>query len=151
MDYAIACLNIRNQVYEAADIIADFYVNGQPWKGSEGANDVDGRFNVSYPLGTGGSKRVEFSERSIKVSVVHPGEFVEVIPLLIREDVVLQVSGNKIILEQGRDGMTITATKSSINPLPEKFSTGGGKPCQVLEIRANGRLEYEFTFWQKEI
>jgi hypothetical protein len=141
----------NKQVYEAGDITAGFKVNGFEWNGVAGKNELEAAFFIDYPLSDKGSKKTEFQEKSIKVTVLHPGDFVEVIPLLIGEEAVLQISGNRIILEQAGSGMTISVSSSSIMQLPEEFSTRGGKSCRVLEIKARGKLEYEFAFWQKEV
>lgn len=135
------------KVYETMDVVPSFVVNDKVWTGIPGVNDLEGRFTVSYILGTVGSKKIEFNDETIKVTVDHPGSFIEVIPLLVTEDVVIHVDGQTAILENDKGNVTIRAGKSKLFALlPEAISTRGGKPCRVIEIQASGRLEYEFSF-----
>jgi hypothetical protein len=40
------------QVYEASDVMATYYSNGQKWKPAPGINPLEGSLSLSYPLGS---------------------------------------------------------------------------------------------------
>lgn len=96
------------QVYEAGDVMATF-------SGMEGERVV-----AEYPLGTAGKKRVVFDRDAIRVTVEHPGEFTEQIPVL----------GNGVAVSPPgvRVGMDVEIA---------------GKALGVVRLVGRGRLSYE--------
>jgi hypothetical protein len=72
-------------VYEAGDLKPIFRASGKSVEPKPGSADLrPGVFTITYPLGAVGEKVLEFRDDAIVVTVRHPGEFTETIPLLQR-------------------------------------------------------------------
>jgi hypothetical protein len=135
------------KVYEASDVVATFMVNAQPWKPAPGINPVEGQFSVSYPLGAAGSKAIRFDQDVITVQVDHKDSFTEVLPLLVDQNTTLDISDQRIKLQNKKGTLTIDLeTPARITKRADAIDTRGGKPCQVIEIQANDHLKYSLKF-----
>jgi hypothetical protein len=86
------------------------------------AEYLDGGTTIHYPLSGGGKKTVVFGNDRIHVTVERPGDIVERLPVF--------------------DPACVTSTaqtsvhKQEVSPVP-------GKTFSVVELRADGKLEYE--------
>lgn len=136
-----------NQVYEAADVEATFLVDKQPWTPAPGSNSIEGSFSLSYPLGSNGKKFIQFNDNTIEVDVRHPGEIIEVIPLLVEPENNLRVDNHRIVLQSKNSKMTIEIdSPAEVILASEMFDTHGGKPGRVIEIKAKEKLKYSIQF-----
>lgn len=136
----------HEQVYEASDVTASFYVNDNEWKPGPGENDVEGSFRISYPLSSSGKKSVTFSLNSIEVNVDHKGSFTEVIPILVDEETTVQRRSNRVMLTKSGATMELVVNVSSqIELLSAPIKIPGEKSCRVIEIKSNGRLNYTLS------
>lgn len=86
------------------------------------AEYLDGNTAVRYPLDGGGQKRVVFAEDRIRVSVERPGTIVERVPVFNPACVV--------------SAAPATVSAQNASPVP-------GKSFSVVELKADGKLEYE--------
>ncbi|MDR3792238.1 MAG: hypothetical protein P4L03_02550 [Terracidiphilus sp.] len=86
------------------------------------AEYLDGNAQIHYPLAGGGLKRIVFAEDRIRISIERPGAIVERVPVFDPGCVVSQAAAS------------IHAQPSS--PVP-------GKNFSVVELKAEGKLEYE--------
>jgi hypothetical protein len=135
------------QVYEAGDIQPEFTVAGKSWMPAEGKNELNGEFRISYGLKTAGTKTVEFEPEKLKITVVHPGVFTEVIPLLVDKNAELTITNGTVELRQAKNKMTIRLSPAAkVKKLEEIITNGTDKQCQVIEISASDKLVYEFSF-----
>lgn len=135
------------QVYEAGDVAATFTLDGRRWEASEGSNQPKGNISVQYPLKSG-TKTIELLPEKIKVTVLHPGAFTEVLPLLADNADAIRCTDNSIILQSGKGTMIINVGPgASVKKLNDVISTRGGhKECYVVEISTKDKLEYELSF-----
>jgi hypothetical protein len=86
------------------------------------AEYLDGGAAVRYPIAGGGQKNVIFAQDRIRVTVERPGEIIERLPVFDPSCVVSTAQ---------------TAVRAQADsPVP-------GKTFSVVELRANGKLEYE--------
>lgn len=137
----------QQQVYEATDIIPSFFVDRQKWSPAPGNNQVDGTFEVSYPLGSSGLKTVRFDDEVINVEIKHSGDFTEVLPFLVDRETSLKSDNGKITLQS--DGGTLSIRFGSgtiITLLDEKVDIEGGKVCRVVEVKARDKMNYTIGF-----
>jgi hypothetical protein len=86
------------------------------------AEYLDGGATVRYPIGGGGQKSVVFAQDRIRVTVDRPGDIVERLPLF--DPACVSSAAKTAIHEQAN------------SPVP-------GKTFSVVELRAEGKLEYE--------
>ncbi len=130
-------------VYEASDLIPDFIVDGKPWIPEEGNRDISGDvFEVLYPLGDKGKKKLVFGEDNIVIKVEHPGKFSELIPLLVEIDESLTIDNNRVKL-----GNMIIDISGASEIKTTFFETDlDEKKCMIIEISASDNLKYEIYF-----
>ncbi len=83
---------------------------------------LDGGAAIRYPIPGGGQKTVVFAADRIRVAVEHPGEIIERLPVF---DPAAMVSANQKTVRQ-----------QETSPVP-------GKTFSVVELSAQGKLEYE--------
>ena len=86
------------------------------------AEYLDGGAAVRYPLAGGGQKNVVFAEDRIRITVERPGEIIERVPVF--DPACVASTAPKEVRRQAD------------SPVP-------GKTFSVVELRANGKLEYE--------
>lgn len=133
-------------VYETADVLAKFKVNGQAWSPQESREDFENEsFGVTYALGEKGTKTIDFNEK-LKVSIDHPGQFKEIIPLLKAEDATLKWTDKSISLTSEKGKMTIYFKDSVKVSAPKEYMQIGEKMCQVFEVSGKDKLAYEIVF-----
>ena len=126
---------------------ATFRVDKQPWTPAPGSNAIEGSFSLSYPLGSNGKKFIQFNDNTIEVDVRHPGEIIEVIPLLVEPENNLTVDNHQIVLQRKNSKMIIEIdSPAEVIPASKVFDTHGGKAGRVIEIRANEKLKYSIQF-----
>lgn len=137
-------------LYEASDITASFTVDGVDVAINPGARDLDdGVLQIHYPLGVNGQKTIRFLDDHLAVSVLHAGDFVEQLPLLVLEDDVLVVDLSGVTLT--RDGallLSITfGEQSNISGVVRNDSGIAVDAMQVvsIHIHANDRLDYQIS------
>ncbi len=130
-------------VYEASDLHPDFIVDGKPWIPEVGNRDISGGvFEVRYPLGDKGKKKLVFGEDNIVIKVEHPGKFSELIPLLVEIDERLTIDNNQVKL-----GNMIIDISGASEIKTIFFETDlNEKKCKIIEISASGNLKYEIYF-----
>jgi hypothetical protein len=86
------------------------------------AEYLDGGAAIRYPIAGGGQKNVVFAEDRIRVTVERPGEIIERVPVFNPACVVSTAH--------------TAVRKQESSPVP-------GKKFSVVELRADGKLEYE--------
>jgi hypothetical protein len=130
-------------VYEASDLYPEFLIDGKPWIPEEGNRDLSGGiFEVRYPLGDKGKKKMVFGEDNIVIQVEHPGKFSELIPLLVEIDESLTIDNNQVKL-----GNMIIDISGASEIKTTFFETDlHEKKCKIIEISASGNLKYEIYF-----
>ena len=135
------------QVYEAGNVPIEFKIGSKVWQPAEGRNQTPGIFSVTYPLKNSGSKTIEFGKNTVSVTVEHGGSFTEIIPLLIEKDAEVKSTNKSITLQTKKGKLTIWLKGATgVKKLDQNISTRSSKPCNVFEIQANDKLEYEFSF-----
>jgi hypothetical protein len=122
------------QVYEAGEVDAAFRVAGNSVQPKPGSADLpSGTLTVAYPLGGKGEKSIEFAQDSIVVSIRHPGEFTEFVPLLQAGDEL--AAGFTVSFDPPAAASTVT-TSTEI----------GTRKLLVLRLQAKDALIYRLKF-----
>jgi hypothetical protein len=140
------------KVYEAADLYPEFLLNNQKWSFIDGKNNLpEGELSITYKLGNKGKKTIQFKKDKIIVNIDHSGSFTEIIPLLIGKRDQLSIGESHIDLKNNIGSMTISFTKG-LGVKSEEFETElNEKKCEVLNIKAFGKLSYEIYFMNSEM
>jgi len=86
------------------------------------AEYLDGNTQIRYPLAGGGLKRIVFAEDRIRISIERPGAIVERVPVF-------------------NPGCVVSQAATSVHAQPS--SPVPGKNFSVVELKAEGKLEYE--------
>jgi hypothetical protein len=136
------------KVYETANLFANFLYNGKQFIPVEGNTDLlPGGFELNYPLGETGSKSIIFAENSIKVKIIHRGNFIETLPLLITSESEILVDKNQIKIKNNNGEVIIQISKTNQIQSFDFDTDLKQKKCRVVEISASKQLEYEFVFY----
>lgn len=135
------------KVYESIDLFPVFKMNDEEFTPGEGKQDLAGGIlSVSYDLGKEGKKIIIFNMDKITVQVIHGGKFTEVLPLLISDKDSLTISSRQIKLQRN-NSIVLINLKGSIQVNSSPFKTDlAEKKCEVIDILAQGKLEYEISF-----
>ncbi len=121
------------QVYEATDVKAVFRIAGKPVEPKPGSADLpQGDLTITYPLGAGGEKSLEFTANAIVVKVRHAGQFTEFIPLLQRGEE--PVPGCSVSFDPPATATRVAGAES------------GGRKLVVMQLKAKDTLTYRLQF-----
>ena len=135
------------KLYEAGDVFTRMLLKGQIIEPGIGKNDFEGEdLWITYNLGESGKKEIFFKGDNLIIRIMHPGKFIETIPLLKSADDELIWNGSQIILENSGSSMIIDFRNSSgIDNLQVEgdFHT---KVCHSFKISAEESLEYMIHF-----
>jgi hypothetical protein len=124
------------QVYEAAELNPTYRVSGAAVQPKPGSFDLpQGVLAISYSLGTRGEKSLEFRDDGIVVTVRHPGEFTEVVPLLQAGD---DPPVGFTVKPDGAAPMSRSAADALV----------GGRKLSVVRIEGKDSLTYRLAFAQ---
>jgi hypothetical protein len=136
------------RVYEAADLPADFFIDGKEIHPEAGNHDLPGGEGagglvVTYPIGdNGGSKTLIFDDDSIEVRIKHKGAFVEQLPFLVNshalEPARSALAPDTVIVGKLTVALP-TDTKTTCTEGPVVF---GDKRVRTLNIPASEGLSY---------
>jgi hypothetical protein len=135
------------RLYEANTLDALFFINNKAIHPSPGSHDLmAGVLQVNYPLGTASKKSMVFRDRSIEITIQHPGHFIEYIPLLLNStDSVSIVSPGKVKLEKAGATIYILYDAAAKAALKETTLKSGIQRVMVLTIESNDKLGYSFS------
>jgi hypothetical protein len=132
------------KLYEAQSLPAKFSSGATEIPTQVGARDLpEGDLVASYDLGsTAATKQVRFFDDHIEVTVTHPGEFREQIPLLILPDDKLTAEGSTVTLRRNAGVLAIT-TDNTVQITSDQTRTRVG-PYHVagVVLKARDRLSY---------
>jgi hypothetical protein len=121
-------------VYEAGAVEAVFRVADQPVQPKPGSVDLPpGILTVTYPLGSKGEKSLEFAEDGIVVTISHPGEFTEFVPMLQAGD-------------ERPAGFTVSFDPSATASVVPSTIEIGPRKVVVLRLKAKDALTYQLRF-----
>ncbi len=136
-----------SQVYEAEDLIPAIQLNKKEIQPEVGNFDLpEGEITISYPLKELGKKKIQFKKDRIIVQIEHPGNFTEILPLLIGPDDSLNIGKKKITLTHGKTSLVIRLKGNNrIDSAPYQANTMK-KQLNVIEISASEKLEYQLLF-----
>jgi hypothetical protein len=122
------------QVYEAAEVKPTYRVLNTAVQSKPGSADLpQGVLTITYSLGSQGEKKVEFRDDAIVVTIHHPGQFTEIVPLIQAGDDPPAGFALKI---EGPASRTRVPTDTLV----------GGRKLSVVRIEASGTLSYELRF-----
>ena len=115
------------RVYEAASVLARFTINGSVVDLRGGVRELPtGALVARYALGQAGEKTIEFGPDAIRVTVKHPGQFTEFVPLL-------RPAGDALIIEAGE---AVSRGRHDAGSIED------GRQILVVELKAAGSLTY---------
>jgi hypothetical protein len=163
-DAAWGTLTVSNRIvspWEAFPIDAVYTLNGVEFKPEAGVGDLVGDvLEISYPLGsTGifariGTKKLTFSEENITVDIVHNGQFKEILPIVVRGGIELQIDETRGVIQTfylgptGYEMLRVEITNpdavGSITRLNSR-SIGPGLNVIPVHIATSGALTYTIT------
>lgn len=99
----------QTYVYEAMDFYCEFDIEGTEIQPRIGNHDLpDGDLKVSYDLYLSGEKTLLFTDNNIEVNIRHRGEFVEILPLLVKPDDKFVIGDGEVLLTRNNMTMRIT-------------------------------------------
>jgi hypothetical protein len=135
------------RLYEADTLDALFSINHKTIHPSPGNQDLKaGILAVSYTLGTTGKKSIAFRDQIIEVTIQHPGQFTEYIPLLLNgTDSARIISPGKVALKKPGGTIYILYDAAAKATLQETTLRSGMQRVMVLHIESNGKLAYSFN------
>jgi len=125
-------------VYEAYDLLTDSHVQevrpNKPFKSS----------SVRYKLGMHGKKSITFYKNKIKVEVIHPGDFDELVPLLISEGDSYTKNDGRIKILTSKGSFAINTSGDNDIEIKNFEADLREKDCKVITISGRNKLTYEF-------
>jgi hypothetical protein len=136
------------RTFESASLIAEFKLAGRPLEtGSKGVERLTpAPLEAAYPLGTDGSKSLRFDERGVTITVLYPGSFSEILPLLVAADAELDKQPGKVTLATPAGALSVTFDGATRTNLVEPGGKVGSKRVVVLQLAAAKRLSYSLRF-----
>lgn len=136
-------LNARD-VYEARTFIPETQAGRQRIVAQAGNHDLpDGDVVMSYPLSTFGTKRVEFRDEGVRVTVKHVEPFVEHIPLLVLPgDRFEQGVGRIALVRGGAERFVLTFPAEARAQVTASDRQIGAKRVTVVTVPFSGELTY---------
>ena len=137
--------------YEARALIAQIRSGGTVVRAVPGKCDLpDGELVVEYADAGVLRKSIAFAEKAISVSVEHPGDFSEQLPLLMMPDDSFVASPETIVLTRQTNGTTarmiIRVSGATGEPVITDGITIGKKVLRSIRIPANQQLKYTLSF-----
>jgi hypothetical protein len=135
-----------SECIESKDINPVFSLDGKSAAPRTGIADLDGKIlHVTYPLKTRGTKTISFNEDNISVDVQYNGKFREILPILLKQNEVITISGK--IITVIKNGMTIhiNTNASKIESKITSYACGSNKVYAVT-LEASDMLSYSFNF-----
>jgi hypothetical protein len=134
-------------LYEADTLGALFTIDNKTITPAPGSRKLQtGTLAVSYLLGTTGKKSVICKDKAIEVTIQHPGQFTEYIPLLLAQtDSVDIASSGKAILKKQGGVITILFDESAKASLKKTNMKVGLQQVTTLIIESNDKLTYSFN------
>jgi hypothetical protein len=135
------------KLYEADTLAALFTINGKAVTPAPGSNDLQtGTLAANYSLGIAGKKSVSFKDKMIEVTIQHPGQFAEYIPLLLGEtDSIEIVSPGKAILKKQGGTIIIQFDEAAKASIKKTNMKAGRQQVTTLVIESNDKLTYSFN------
>jgi hypothetical protein len=136
-------------VYEAETLQARILVDGTEIPAVAGGRDLaDGTLAIRYSLGDRGDKSLTFADRAIAVSIRHPGEFREQVPLVVAQgDQVRLEDGRTRLVRKGRTVLTVVHTgRATLEDAPLDARLADDAPrVSVVVLAGRDRLEYRLV------
>jgi hypothetical protein len=137
------------RVYENGNVLPDYKLNGQSFQPAIGAADLaHGDLEMSYSLGTAGTKTVTFTETGVTVTVYHQGEFEERIPLAIGPEDIMDIGDGTIAVTRGNARLDIAFEGQSqavqANVAAQSYKIFDYR-IHMLTLKTSGRLHYTMT------
>jgi hypothetical protein len=134
-------------VYEAASIPATFAVGSRNVTPQIGAHDLpSGDLSVHYLLGSAGKKTVVFDDTGFRVSIEHPGGFVEQLPLLLFATDSLVGAPGQITVRRGASQFFIRWASTSRATVTRSDELVGSRRVVVVAIPGSNALTYDIRF-----
>lgn len=134
-------------VYEATTLEADFSMSGGRLD-EPGIRDLlNGALEVRYRLAEQGDKRILFGEDRIEVTIMHRGEFEEIIPLLTEETDLIDKNQGGVRIRMGREAILIdfgSTTKATITKTGTLLSEK--KSLTIVKLASKNMLTYTIVF-----
>ena len=138
-----------DSLYEAGSILASFRIDDNTVVPVAGDKEWDnGALQVSYSLGSEGTKTVRFNKEQVQVNVVLANSFRECIPLLVGKQQTVELNQAEGWVRLSGNGTVITLTfdRFANASLEETTQQPGGKKLVLLYLGAKGKLSYSFAF-----
>lgn len=131
-------------VSEAAGVKASFSLKQASLTDpAVGIHDLpDGDLATHYTLGGGGKKTVTFGESSIRVAVRRPGEFSEILPLLVPADGRLVPVSGGVTLKTPRGNFQVSFGPGATATIAAPSASVLKKRVVVLTLHARDELNY---------
>jgi len=135
------------QVFEARDLMAEFKSDSKKVDLQPGNTNLNSEYlEIQYALGSKGKKQIKFNKDKIQIEVKYPGDFTEILPLLITPNDEIILHPNKIELNN-KPGNLVISMSGNQGIQTKNFETElYDKNCKVIEISAHNRLTYEIIF-----
>jgi hypothetical protein len=137
------------RVYENGDVLPSYKLNGQSFQPAVGAADLaNGDLEMSYSLGSAGTKTVAFTETGVTVTVYHQGEFEERIPLAIGPEDIVDIEDGMIAVTRGNARLEIAfegqGQAVQANVAAQSYKIFDYR-IHMLTLKTSGRLHYTMT------
>lgn len=131
-------------VSEATGVKASFSLNKAPLPESAvGIHDLPlGEVAAQYPLEGGGEKTVTLGEESVRVAIRRPGEFSEILPLLVPADGRLIPTTTTVTLETPRGNFQVSFGAGVTAAISDPTTSILRKRLVVVTLRGRDELNY---------
>jgi hypothetical protein len=131
--------------YEAGNLNASFTAEGVPLGRAPHAELPTSAVSIRYPLGNAGWKRLKFDDTAVTVNIEHPGEFEELLPLLVPPDGTLAVGPRAVTLLTPRGRVLVRFTTDVAAALEPQPSSVADKKLVVVRLRGLKQLDYSIV------
>lgn len=133
----------RHRVYESGDVCPAYFVGGLPLAPAVGCGDIArGDVEIKYGLGTKGEKSVRFEEDGVVVTIRHPEQFEEHMPLMVAPDDQIAVEKGQVVLQRGRLALIIAFDEEAEAALTAQNGGAGRYRLHRLAIAVGDALTY---------
>lgn len=134
----------KSGVYEAGAVHATLKAGSvEVSPAPPGSRDLqEGRLTARYRLGAVGQKTLDFADGEVRISVQHPDEFEEVIPLFIPPDGHLVVSAGRVTINSPAGAFDVIFDKRAKPSTRNGAVTVFGKRLTILTLSVRDRLNY---------
>lgn len=134
--------------YETSNLTTTITAGGPAVTPSNGARTLpEGDVALTYALTGYGSKTITLGSGSVSVSIIHSGDFTELLPLAHADDAVLATGPNQLVLQLPNGSsllLEITSPRATISAgSPSSLTTGIVR--RPITIAANTSLTYRIT------